>query len=572
MKDIYMDIVEKTVGAYSAKHIKEYIKSVEEEGLKEHGFPRLTANLGILIAHGKKAEFIEDFLKMMDLCINEIPDIYKKSKNRAGNNFSVKEIVLCILELEKMQIFDKSITDSWRAGLAEIDPYSAYYRVASYPPAPINNWAAFSAASEQLRKYAGIGDKSFFIENQIESQLLSFDENGMYRDPHEPIVYDMVTRLQLAVALHFGFEGECAKRLEEHLEKSADLTLKMQSVTGEIPFGGRSNQFLHNETFYAALCEFYAAFFKKRGDLKKAGMFKRAARLAVDSILPWLKENPVPHIKNYYPTDSMYGCESYAYYDKYMVTTASWAYLAYVMADDSIEEVSCPCENENYICKTSEHFHKVFLKYGDYFVEYDTKADERYDASGIGRIHKKGAPSAICLSVPFPPEDSNYSVDTENPSPFALCGGIKTEKGSVNGYNNSVKYTLIGEEVTDSFVRAIFRCEENSIEFTQTCTVSAEGVEVAVQGEGEALIHFPLFDNDGKNITEKSIDKKYATVTYNGFSCKYETNGIITDEDKIYANRNGHCRAYTAIGKNSVTLKIQIEKCEDILINEDTKE
>ena len=34
--------------------------------------------------------------------------------------------------------------------------------------------------------------------------------------------------------------------------KSADITLAMQSATGEIPFGGRSNQFLHNETFYAA--------------------------------------------------------------------------------------------------------------------------------------------------------------------------------------------------------------------------------------------------------------------------------------------------------------------------------
>ncbi len=559
MRNLYIDIMDNVVNAYTADHIRCYTDSVIENGLSEHGFPRLTANLGILIAHGKKTEFTEDFLKMMDLCISEIPDIYKKSKSRAGNNFSVKEIVLCILELEKAQIFDKSITDRWRAGLAEIDPYSTYHKVASYPPQPINNWAAFSAASEQLRKYAGIGDKSFFIENQIESQLFSFDENGMYRDPHEPIVYDMVTRLQLAAALYFGFDGECAKQLEEQLEKSADLTLKMQSVTGEIPFGGRSNQFLHNETFYAALCEFYAWFFKKRGDMKKAGMFKRAAHLAVESILPWLKENPVPHIKNYYPTDSMYGCECYAYYDKYMVTTASWAYLAYVMADDSIEETSCPCESENYICKTSEHFHKVFLKCGDYFVEIDTNADERYDGSGIGRIHKKGAPSAICLSVPFPPKNSNYGVDIDNPSPFALCGGIKTEKGSVNGYNSSVKYTLIGEEVTDSFVRATFRCEENGVEFTQTCTVSAEGVEVVVQGEGESLIHFPLLDTDGKNITEKNIDKKCATVTYNGFSCKYATDGIITDEDKIYANRNGHYKALSVSAQNSVTLKITIE-------------
>lgn len=31
----------------------------------------------------------------------------------------------------------------------------------------------------------------------------------------------------------------------------------------------------------------------------------------------------------------------YAYFDKYMITAVSWAFAAYVMADDSIEEVDC---------------------------------------------------------------------------------------------------------------------------------------------------------------------------------------------------------------------------------------
>ena len=75
--------------------------------------------------------------------------------------------------------------------MARIEIYTTYSEIAEIPPKRIGNWAAFSAASEQVRKYAGIGDESAFIENQIESQLLSFDENGMYRDPNEPIVYDL---------------------------------------------------------------------------------------------------------------------------------------------------------------------------------------------------------------------------------------------------------------------------------------------------------------------------------------------------------------------------------------------
>ena len=560
MKETYIDMMDQVVDAYTSEHIRRYIDSVIKNGLEEHGFPRLTANLGILIAHGKKQEYKETFLEMMNLCCKEIPTAHEKNGDRVGNDFSVKEIIFCIMELEKAQIFDKSLTDNWRDELRKIVPKETYTKIAPYPPSPVNNWAAFGAASEQLRKFAGMGDESFFIENQIASQMFSFDENGMYRDPHEPIVYDLVTRLQLAVALRFGYDGKHQKELEENFLKSADLTLKMQSVTGEIPFGGRSNQFLHNEAFYAALCEFYAWLFKKHGNIKKAGQFRRSARLAVESILPWLEKNPVPHIKNSYSTDSMYGCECYAYYDKYMVTTASWLYLAYAMCDESISEDPCPMENENYILETSTHFHKVFLKFGDYFAEFDTYADLKYDASGLGRVHKKGASPVICMSVPCPPNEANYETDIKNLSPFSICGGIKCENGFAYGNDNDTKYTLVKKEVTEKFARVSFYCEtKNGKSFTQTCTLSENGAEICVEGDDRVSILFPLFDFDGKNFTKKEINNNTARVTHNKSACIFSADAPITDTGKLFANRNGHYKALSVCAENSVTLKIAIE-------------
>ena len=559
-KNMYIDLMESVMAAYTDDHIKAYTQSVIDGGLKEHGYPRLTANIGILIAHGRKTEYKDEFRKMMDLCCDEIPVAHGKNGMMVGNEFSVKEIVFCLLEIEKSRVFDKSITDEWRRKLALINPYETYSVIASVPPVRIGNWAAFGGASEQVRKYAGIGDESAFIDNQIKSQLFSFDENGMYRDPNEPMVYDFVTRLQLAVALHFGLEGESRDALEKEMQKSADITLQMQSVTGEIPFGGRSNQFLLTEAFYAALCEYYATVFKNQGDLVRAGKFKNAARIATENIIPWLKEDKIRHIRNYYETDSKFGCEDYAYFDKYMVTTGSWLYHAYIMAEDGIDEVDCPSVNQSCICETSPYFHKVMCRYHDYYVQFETKADTHYDASGIGRIHKRGAPSTLCLSVPFS-ENPNYVIDITNPSCFSVCAGIKTANGYGCTAEESTEYKLVEKTIHDNFVRVKFECiTEKGMVIYKTCTISDDGVEIVASGDGEIEILFPVFEFDGETYTETAFLDKKAVVVYKGYKCIYSTDGIIVDKKSVYANRNGHYTGAAAVGEGSVSLKVEITK------------
>ena len=462
----------------------------------------------------------------------------------AGNDFSVKEIVFCIEEVEKAGLFERTVTDGWREILAQIDPYAVYTCIAARPPERISNWAAFGAASEQARKAAGIGDESDFIENQILSQILSFDENGMYRDPNEPMVYDFVTRLQLVCCLAEGYNGAGKDELEDFLDRSALPTLWMQSVSGEIPFGGRSNQFLHNETFYAALCEFYAVRYARRGDTNLAGQFKAAARLAADSLTRWLTMTPVHHIKNRYPLDSRQGCEEYGYFDKYMVTMGSWAYLACRFADDTIPEVPCPAETGGYVWETSGHFHKLFASFGGYFLEFEKNTDLHYDASGLGRIHRRGVPSELCLSVPFA-EHPNYQIGENNPYTLSLCSSDECD--GVRRYGAETEYRTIRTETSADKITLVLK---NGLGLTETYTITNDGIAVCVFGGTAPAYEIPVLISNGEEQTKifLSEDHRELCVTFRGCRCLWKTDGIFENTEKIFRNRNGEYKNFRVIG------------------------
>ncbi len=544
MKEIYIDLMEKVFSAYTDEHIIEYFNDTKKTSIKEHGISRVVANLGILIAHGRKTYLKDLFKEMMDFLTVDISVALLKNGWRAGNEFSIKEIVLCLLEVERSGVYEKSVTDSWRKNLENLVPETTYGIFRKDSPNTGNNWVVFAAASEQLRNFAGMSDNTEMIDKILKLQLELFDENGMYRDPLEPIVYDIATRLQFMVVYNFGYNGKSKKALEDILLKSADLTLYMESVLGEIPYGGRSNQFLHNEAFFSAVFEFYASFFKKRGDMEKASVFKSAAKVALCGLNEWLSGDKLYHIKNYYPNYSQIGCEPYAYFDKYMVSAASSLHLAYEMADDSIEISNCPAENENFIKETSELFHQIFIKFGDYTVQIDTDANKHYDASGIGRIHKKGVPSALCLSVPFAKEP-NYVLDIENPSAFSICGLVSTEDGAVLGAEE--KYRVLEKTVSDESAFIKLGCEKDGkILFEERLTVSNDGAEILVSGKENAKILFPVFSFDGETKTEITKGENQVSVSYKGHKVTFTSNGKITDLNKEYANRNGHYKGFSA--------------------------
>ena len=545
--------MERTLSAYSVSHIQRYFDDVKKNGLTEHGFPRLTANIGILIAHGRRQELRALFLDMMEFCCRTIPTV------KAANDFSVREILCCLCEVEESGVADGDALARWKGYLRGIDPATCYNVAAKSPEDKVKNWALFTGLSEFFRIRMGLGGSEAFVDTQLATQLQWLDENGMYMDgsgeKHHPMTYDLVPRGLFALLLNEGYCGRYCAEIDACLKKAALCTLKMQSPNGEISFGGRSNQFVHCEAWMAAVYEYEAHRYAKEGNFAMVRAFRAAIARAVGAIEEWLSMNPIRHVKNRFPTESRFGCEDYAYFDKYMITVASNLYAAYRLSDPALPtENAADCAPT--VFATTEHFHKLFLKAGGYGLEFDLDADPHYDASGLGRIHKAGAPAAICLSVPCPREPL-YTVGIDEPRALSICPCVLGDGEWLFG-------TDAAWEVTDTFcdaatARAVLRTRfENGAEVLSRYTVCESGVVIELEGAQDVACLLPAFDFDGDVHTKIQSDGNGLTVVYRGARCHYTVSGEIREVEGVFANRNGYYKVYMAVAKEHLKVTVEI--------------
>ena len=553
MKERYIELMDRTLDAYTREHIERYFADVRRDGLTEHGFPRLTANIGILIAKGRRRELLPLFIEMMDLCCESF------SRNvKAANDFSVKEILFCIRELIAADTVERSHVDRWLSDIGRLDRTLGYNVYARHESDKVHNWAAFTACSEQLRQVMGLCDSRDFIDVQVASQLQWLDGNGMYRDPNNPMVYDLVTRGLFSVLLFHGYEGKYREAMDAALRSAGLHTLRLQSVSGEISFGGRSNQFLHNEAHHALICEYEARRYAAEGNLELAGKFKTSARLAIDNVEYWLSEPTVRHIKNRFPLSSGHGCENYAYFDKYMITVASFLYVAYLFCDDGIE----PAERDftPYAYSTSEDFHKLVLSASGYTLEFDTDADRHYDSTGLGRIHRVGAPSWLCLSCPAT-DIPNYRLISGAPRALSIVHGKRT--GGEWKFCTDGKYTVVRAEASDHHAEALI---EDSLGIRGEYMIAPVGmIAVSIFGnfDGEVGLMLPAFVTDGEKESVIVCKHSELIVECDGWVCRYSTDGKISPLGFEAENRNGRYAAYVAHGERSVRLRMHIYKKDD---------
>ncbi len=558
MREKYIEIMEKALGVYTIEGIEEYVTSVEEKGLKEHGFPRLTANIGILMSFGKRLDLKNIFVRMMEACTLQmpIPLTNVKSSDKPDNDFSVREICCCLEAVKNAELFDDELIETWCERMRHIIPKEAYTMIAPDKFTPINNLGAFGALSEVARNRILGVDTTDFIETQIASQFLSFNNSGMFKDPNNPMVYDFVERILFASILNFSYEGEYKKDIEAVLEKSADITAKMQSVSGEVPFGGRSAQMLYNEALIAGVMEYYANFYAKKGDKEKAGEYKAGAILAQNNILKYLNNETPSHKKNNYPNDSMIGCECYAYFNKYMITVASFTYLVYLLCDDSIEQTVSVTEKGGYVVKTDDDFHKLFLNAGGYFAEFELLADFHYDANGLGRIHKKDCPSQVCLSVPFPSGDEiGYVLEAKNSRPMSICCFAETENATLYGSEKYAEYNVLSTFADDNTAKAKIECElQENVKAIIDYTVDKNGVLMELSNVSDCGFMLPAFMFDGANSSAIETTQSSITIDYCGSKCIYSFDGEILDSE-IYNNRNGRYKVYK-VKTNKVKIEI----------------
>lgn len=538
-KDIYLDLMEEAAKAYTPERIEDYIARTQKEGILEHGFARLASNIGILVSKGRIPEYKEVFIRLMDLAVAELPTAFQRNQHRGevGNEFTVKELVCCILACEESGLFSKEKTDYWRKGLMDMKADDIYRCRPELGDPVARNWCVFGSASECARVMAGIGGEMSFAEKYLTDQLRFFDQNGMYRDPGNPMVYDTVTRLQYAFSLWCGYDGASKKEIERLLMMAALPTLQMQSVTGEISYGGRSNGFLHNEAHFASLCEYYATWFKKQGDMVMASRFKAAARNAALSIFYWTSQKPVRHIKNRFPTETGYGCEEYAHFDKYMITMASMSYPAYLFADDTIQPAERSCSDGIFVMGSD--FHRVVMNIGGYTVQLDLDAEKQYDSSGLGRFQRKGFSPVAGLHSPAPASAPNFRTD------IPVVGGLALSPG----WDTYILKTVRKRKVVLTDGKGAF----------WTIRLSRRGLSMTLKGKGVQALDVPALAFDGEKHSDIYMQDGLLKVSFAGADCIWTSNGKFSDCDSTHPARTGHLRRYQCSANRKLKLKGRIK-------------
>ena len=515
--------------------------------------PRYVASGAVMLAFGRCLDLKDSIFTTMDWCCQRLAN-----GEAVASDFWMRELVTAYMCLET--IADQDHLARWKRDLCSVDPEHTY--VAVKPDGKnleeLHNWTIYAAAGELMRERAGLASEekdiiwgNSFFEKYMPSQLMHFTENGMYRDPHDPFTYDVTTRLQIATALAFGYDGFLQKDLDELLRRGALTQLLYMSPEGYVPFGGRSSQYHFQEAIISALCELEAKRYKNSNP-RLAGAFKRQAHLSASSLSRWLDMKPFRHIKNGFNPDQSYGFDDYGKYSVYSLLSASFFGLAAIFADDEIEESPCPAEIGGYCFQLYPAFHKVFATCGGTQIEIDTQADFSYDATGLGRFCHINVPLELGLGMPItsqavytlPP--SNQATQNLSIGPEWCTAGkwyrlanlsesLSSQFSVICEKQDHVSFELVYTDLnTKTVIKESYTLQEGTVRYN---------VEVNENGNPVDIIRLlvPIIVTDGLIHSSIKLLPGQLLVNYQGstFMVSFDKTNSVALSATLEGNRNG---------------------------------
>ncbi|TNJ61377.1 hypothetical protein FE784_34460 [Paenibacillus hemerocallicola] len=522
---------------------------------------RACGALALLIAQGRKREWLDIWIRLMDRSCDEM-----MNGRNGENDLAVKDMMLAFKLMHNR--VEPAISASWRRKLQSIEPYETYASIYSkeHHYTRVNNMTVYNMAGEYLRETEGMTDTTDYFDVHWPIILDRFDEQGMYRDPDLAMLYDLSTRVQASQMLWFGYKGKYAGLLDTNLVKGGLMTLFMQSSAFLLPYGGRSNHFLFNEALVAACCEYEAARYMKMGDPKTAGMFKRCAHLSAQAVNRWLDQDGSNyHIKNHFPNDSGHGTEVYATFHRYMIPLANFIGHAFIFADESIDEFPCPAELGGYVLTTSDSFHKVFANCRSHSIEIDTMADGSYDSTGMGRYHRTDVPIELGLSMPFTATPRYKLAEGLQSKNLSLGAGWEAANGHIMHVSDLSGETGVSFRIIEQTRDTVsFSVEYSKVKETYTLDKDGVNVELELVEADKNKIYYtvPLLESNGKDTTLITRGDGLVTVNMGAFCYTVRSDGQIEVAQSSFSNKNGIYKV-AMLSKDDTRLSIRLNLAKD---------
>jgi rhamnogalacturonyl hydrolase YesR len=543
-KNDYLKIIEGQVRA-----IKQYqdvsgriIDPVKKKEMY-YATPCYAHSVAILAASGytKDAALVESGMKAMDVVTADMA----LNRSAGGHGDFYTWPVMFAYRLYK-GIASEARWKKWHNNITAMksEKFYRYYRKLN-----AHNWVLINTAGEYLRFKENVTKEKVtllnYVDTCLKSQMQRFTEYGMYIDDYNspPPAYDLFSRQYLSSMLAYGYQGAYYKQYRDLLNKGAWMSLFLQSPFGEAPAGFRSAHHIWNEAEQCVIFEIYANEYAKKGEAKIAEAFKRAAMLSLSSIKSWLRPDGSGYIvKNKYPIAAQHGYEGYSVHTCYNMLTTSMLAQAWEFANDKINEGIAPVDLGGYVVAIHKPFHKVFASAGGAYVEYDTRGDQKYNPTGIIRIHLKGSHPQLG------PSDGCAALYSGKGVSIAIGPSWQNSDGTWFSLAKHKQENPIIETLKETPEMSQFRIIYLAGERTLTETVTVENGKVTVEDElsgnvTSMRITWPLLTFNGKEGSEVKIANNAAVVKLEGKSIKFTAiepvNCSLVSGDKEYGHRNG---------------------------------
>jgi len=537
----YLKIIEGQVRAFQ-KYQDNSGRIIDPVVKKEMYFttPCYAHSVAVLAASGyvKDKNLIESGMLAMDVVTEDMSKNW--SAGRHGDFYTWP--VMFAFKLYK-GIADEKRYAEWGKNINAMNPEFFYNMYLKFG----NNWNIVNLAGEFLRFKAGYTLLNY-VDTCLKSQLSHFTDYGMYNEGGNPFPYDLFPRQYISGMLALGYHGKFFEKYGEMATKGAWMSLFLQSPFGELPTGFRSSHHIWNEAEQCVVFEIFASQYAKNGEREKAGAFKRAAMLSLESINSWLRPDGSGYIvKNKYPIEARHGYEVYSVHACYNMMATSMLAQAWQFSDDTIEEKPAPADLGGYVLPVIVPFHKIFASAGQTYLEYDTRGDQLYNPTGILRIHIRGSHPQLGPSDGCAEKYSGKGISMATGPSWQNRDGLWSSLAESKSENPVVEILKQSNNLAQFKVMYIIKGKNNK-ELTVLENIKVERGKITVEDEltGDVVkmrVTWPMLTFNGESQTIIELINSSAVLELEGKKIKFqliEPKGIYLKKSGIqYGHRNG---------------------------------
>lgn len=528
----------------------------------QYSTPAFAQAAALLVALGGRGDLLEPAAKALDHATRALAE--RKAANSHEDFYPT--MIAHALRLLKPLAAPERVA-RWESDITRFDPFKTYRQALGSM-----NWNIVSSAGEALFQQMRLRDPANrYAAESFAAQGRHFTSPwGLYVEG--PLAYDHFPRIFLADVLARGYNGPYRAELSEALRRAAISSLFMQSPWGELPAGGRSAHHEWNEAQQCVTFEIYAAKAQNEGDPWLAGVYKRAAHLALSSMQRWVRPSgEMQIVKNWVDPAKRHGYENYSAHSQYNLLPMAMLATAfeYAGSTESVPEKPAPADVGGFAIEIPE-LHKVFANAGGTYVELDTRADGHYDATGLMRVHVRG------VSPQLGPSDGLVARPTYNsPDPAPQTVGIGAAwKGTDGAWHTlgemdgtRIKRVQVSP-LAQSPARVAFdvvyegeffgpsRVVEHYVVRPQRVELSTE----VIGNTGPLRYTWPVLADDGRTKTQISVKGRTVSVSQGGGAQTFFARDAasVRVEEPLSSNHNGWARIALAEYPNGGTISLVI--------------